>query len=108
MNSIKQIDSDIKDYEAQLEIANALDRLLSNKDFKAVIIEGYLRDYVSDLVCQLNYPEFAQMKDFHEEAIKGVSGFSMYLRQLRDQQHLAAKNLDDARETRQSMLRAED
>lgn len=47
---IQAIEQNIKQAKARVEFGAALDRLCTNKDFKLVILEGYLKDEAVRLV----------------------------------------------------------
>lgn len=49
-NDIQQLEVSIKQAQSDVDIGNSLDRLLSNRDFKKVIMEGYFEKEAIRLV----------------------------------------------------------
>lgn len=47
---LNNLESDIKRYRQEVELANALERLESNSDFQRVIGNGYLKEHLLTLV----------------------------------------------------------
>ena len=47
---LNKLEAEIKQYKSQVQFADSLDKLLDNRDFQAVILNGYLKDHVLELV----------------------------------------------------------
>lgn len=58
MTTIREIEQNIKDNRKLIEMADALDRLKSNRDFKKVVMEGYFEKEAVRLVHVKADPEF--------------------------------------------------
>lgn len=84
MNELDAINKAIKETEKVIEAANAVKRLMKNKDFTSVVTDGYFKEYAADLVknrMTLGLIDDSQLK-FIEAQMTAVGGFSHYLELL--------------------------
>lgn len=74
---INNLEADIKLYRSQVQILESLEKLLDNRDFQVVIMNGYLRDHVLDLV-KLRHRSLVP-DDNVSRSIDAVSNLMAYL-----------------------------
>lgn len=105
-DTIQQIDEQIKQSKVTLEFGAALDRLYKNRDFKAVIMDGYFRAEAIRLVHLKADPQFqtaerqaAIVGDL--DAIGRLSQFFTTTHQLAD---LAARSIASDEAMREDIL----
>ena len=90
--------------KANIELAEALERLYSNEDFKKVYLKHYLEEYPKRLVGLLAEPNFnlrgnkeAEREELME-LMMGVSRFSYFNRTIFNRADQAHKELDSIHE----------
>ena len=85
------IQREIQEQENVKELHNALLRLSSNRDFKMVITEGYLREYAITLTRELNGAN--DEETLHK--LKGISALVQYFDNLKFAAESADSNISD-------------
>jgi hypothetical protein len=107
---IKQIDRNIEAAKEVLELTSALDRLLTNRDFRKVITEGYLTKEAVRLVQIKGQPamqtpekQAAIMRD-----IDSIGSLHQYFNTLFQQGGIAAKQITDDEEMRLELTAEEE
>lgn len=76
----EELESVIASCRPQLELFDAFDRLHKNKDFIAVITDGYLRDYAAKQVSNLADP--GCNKTTVQEGLQGIAELLAYFRAI--------------------------
>ena len=85
------IQREIQEQENAKELHNAFLRLSSNRDFKMVITEGYLREYAITLTRELNGAN--DEETLHK--LKGISALAQYFDNLKFAAESADSNISD-------------
>ena len=110
MNSeIEQLEHSIQVSKKSVDLGNALERLLRNRDFKAVILEGYLKDEAIRLVHLKADPA---MQTSASQAsiisqIDAVGAVTSYLREVRRQADQGKKVMLEAEEVLEELRTSE-
>ena len=103
---IEQLEISIEQAKTSIEMADALERLYENKDFKTVITHGYFTDEASRLVLAKAMPELSgdeAQKDI-ENCIIAVGHLRQHLNSIFVKGNMAKKALHDAQDTREEIL----
>lgn len=105
--ALQELDYLIKESKKTIELGASLNRLMNNKDFKAVILDGYLREEAIRLVNLKGSPEIEG--DPKKEAavmkqIDSIGSFAGYLRTVFQMTQRAEKELVDCEQTREELL----
>lgn len=106
---IEQIESDIQENKTVVEIAEALQRLRKNRDFKRIIEEGYFYDEAVRLVHLKSDPAFQtpeRQRDILTQ-IDAIGALSQYFQTIRHRAGIAAKAIDAGIEERDALLAEE-
>jgi len=93
MNDADRIRADIKKGKVQIKRAEALKRLLKNKDFKSIFLDHFIHDQSVFLVQQKAQPHLQseeEQKDLDTQ-IMSISHISLFLREI-EAMGLQAKN----------------
>lgn len=102
---LAQLERDIKAHKANKEMAESLDRLRSNRDFKKVIEIGFLKDEAVRLVHAKGNPDLqtpaAQASILRD--IDAIATMGQYFITIDQRGRIATKELDDAYETREEL-----
>ena len=85
------VQREIQEQENVKELHNAFLRLSSNRDFKMVITEGYLREYAITLTRELNGAN--DEETLHK--LKGISALAQYFDNLKFAAEAAESNISD-------------
>lgn len=109
MNSdaaIKELDHRIKESKRTIDLGQSLDRLLNNRDFKKIIIDGYLREEAIRLVNVKQEPQVQSQaaQDSIIRQIDAIGCFHDYLREVSRQADQALKSLEDSEQMREEIL----
>jgi hypothetical protein len=109
-DQIQQIEQSIKDSSKNVEVADALARLYANRDFKKVILEGYLEKEAIRLVhakadAALQSAESQKQLMNQIDAIGILKGYFHTIGFLGEQ---ARKTISYAEEARQELITGED
>ena len=62
IDEIIEIESDIKKLENEIDLGISLKNLKNNKDFKKIILNGFLQDYVLDILYKESKIDFNKLK----------------------------------------------
>lgn len=95
MDQIQEIEITIDQAREEIEIGEALHRLLDNPDFKTVILEGYGKREAARLTMLTAEPNFTkeQREDTHQ-SLRAIGEFFMYLRVREGVARQARQDLD--------------
>jgi hypothetical protein len=106
---IEKIDVDIEDAKRQIDLRDSLNRLHENKDFQAVIMEGYIKEEASRIALCLADAEF-QTPEKQEQLNKmayGIGGLFQYFRKLSMMAQMSESALHDHEQAKADMLAEE-
>lgn len=106
---LSQLDEDIRGHKAKLQLGEALDRLLHNRDFKEVILEGYLREEAIRLVHLKAHQDHQSPEKQAAIASKldAVGHFHQFISRVQSETATAVKDLHDAEQAREDFLSEE-
>lgn len=110
IESIQELEENIQESKAVVEVGEALGRLIRNRDFKKVIIDGYFRDEAIRLVHLKSDPAF-QTPERQQSILSqmdAIGVLSQYFNTLNHQAEQARKAIDAAVEMRDEILADEE
>jgi len=106
--------SDIAEIELSIEAAKNLVsrkeqalKLASNREFKALVLEGYMKDEAVRLVGLSADPNMKNHTDDIFDAIKGISLFRQYMQNIVTMGTVAENELFDQEQTLEEIREAE-
>lgn len=104
--AIRQLEEQMAAARQQIELGRALSRLMSNKDFRDVIVKGYLEKEAVRLVhkraeanTQGPFPQEINLR-----RIDGIGFFNEYLKQVAEAAEIAAHQLVEDEQTRDELI----
>lgn len=103
---LERVDIDIADAKKQVNLQHSLNRLHENKDFQALIMEGYLKDEAHRICLCMADPEFdspEKQENLHRMAF-GVGSLFQYFRKVAMMGQMSQSALDEHEQTRQQLL----
>lgn len=108
-SDIQQLENNIKEAQKMVDLGKALERLMNNRDFKAVVSTGFFKDEPVRLVHLMASP--AMQRPEHQQAIqlqlRAIGEFHNYLNEVFRQASLAAKAIEEDEQTRDELLAEE-
>jgi hypothetical protein len=106
MSQIEEVEIGIEQAKALVTKADALSKLFSNKDFKTVIREGYLKEEAVRLVLLKADPgAFSEdMQANIADGIVAIGHFNQYLKTVQALGSMAAKSLSEYEDLRTELL----
>lgn len=105
--SIQAIDAEIRESRAVVEVAESLDRLMLNRDFKTLIVKGFCEKEAIRLV-QLRADPNMQTSEKQESIMKEIDAIAYlqsYFRTVQHKASLARGAIQAGEETREEMLK---
>lgn len=95
---IQELELTIDQAREQVKLAEALNRLHKNEDFKAVILDGYFRDEASRLVALLADPncQTDAWQNALTNSVRSISELRQHFAKTFHFGELAARAIDDA------------
>lgn len=105
-NDLKRIEIDIKEAEKNIERMEALNRLRANKDFKALIEEGYLGDEASRVVLAKAEPglQNEDSQKYLDNMIIAIGYFRQYLNKIYQFGNQSKHAIEGQRQTREDIM----
>lgn len=106
LNTLQAIDKQIDQAKELVEFGKAMERLRSNREFKKVIIEGYLSDEAVRLV-HLKADPGMQRLESQAAIIKqmdAIGSFASYMNTVMQQASLAEKAVETAEADKEDYL----
>ena len=103
--TLEEIESDLKTAKELVEFGEAIKRLNSNKDFKTVILEGYLKDNAIRLV-HLRADAYHQSPERQASILSqldGIGGLNDFLGTKLHFADMAVKKVQEIEETIEEM-----
>lgn len=94
---IQEFELSIEQAKAQVGLAEALQRLHQNPDFKSVILEGYFRDEAARMVGLLGEPTLQEpaMQQALHNSLRSISELRQHFAKVFHFGELAARAIDD-------------
>jgi hypothetical protein len=95
-NQIKVIEESIKSAKKLVELADALERLKSNKDFKTIVMEGYFEKEAIRLVQAKSNPSLQspEMQKSIITQIDSIGNLNLFFTTLVQQAAMARKSIE--------------
>lgn len=108
-NTIQDIELSIKEAKELVEVGNSLQRLMGNRDFKRVILEGFFKEEAIRLVHLKADPSFQTADRQHSivQQMDAIGSLSGYLSTVLLKASQAAKSIELDETTRDEMLAEE-
>lgn len=108
-NQVQAIEASIKAARKLVDLGDALERLKSNKDFKAIVMEGYFEQEAIRLVQAKSNPGFqsAEMQKSILTQIDSIGNLNLYFQTVAQQASMARKNIEQDEVTRDEILAEE-
>ena len=103
---LQKIEQSIKQSQKVVDLGESLERLVNNRDFKKVILEGYFEQEAIRLV-HLKSDDNMQSYESQEAIEKqmtGIGAFSTYLSTLRTRAQMAVNAVAADEQTRNELL----
>jgi hypothetical protein len=106
MTELQQVSREIESYQSQIALGELLDRLSSNKDFKTLILDDYLRENAIRLVHLKSHPgqQTAEKQAAIMRQMDGIGALEDFLRGIRQQHRIAVDSLASAQEYRAQLI----
>jgi hypothetical protein len=104
--SLKELEANLLASKESIELNNALQRLMDNKDFKKVVINGYFSKEAIRLVLLKGKPGYqgdVEQKNIIAK-IDAIGNFSNYLDSIAMEAELAIKNSAADEQTRDEII----
>lgn len=107
---IKALDASIQRSKEIVELGASLERLLSNRDFRTVVQEGYFKQEAIRLVHLRSDPamQTPERQDDIVKQIDAIAGLSQYFTVLGQQAHMAKRSILVDEQTREDIMAGED
>lgn len=103
---IKSVERNIENSKAQIDLAKSLDKLFNNRDFKKVIVDGYLRDNAIRLV-HLKAEESMQSEEHQrklDKQIEAIGQLNNYFTTIYQLAQIAESSLQADEQTLEELL----
>lgn len=104
--SFEELEANIKQAKDEIDLGVALERLLSNRDFKKVILNGYFEKEAVRLVHAKAALAFEDAAG-HESIVRkidAIGSLSKYLNSITEAAKLARKSIEADEQTRDELL----
>ena len=85
MTEIQQIQAQIEKVRSNLQLAERFTRLSQNADFKAIILDHYMRDHALDCVAMLSRTTNAAQRENIQRELVCISEFQLWLQSCEQQ-----------------------
>lgn len=108
-DQLEQIEISIEEAKKTVAMKEALHNLLDNKDFKAVIEEGYFEKEASRVVLLKSDPEMQDEKSQKQldHTIIAIGSLRQYFRTIMQLGYMAERSIADDEATREDLLAEE-
>jgi small-conductance mechanosensitive channel len=100
-SEIQQLEHEIQQSKKSVDLGNALERLLNNRDFKNIVLKGYLEQEAVRLVHLKASPAMdspAKQASIVRD-IDAIGAFSVFLNEIKRQSELGLKSIKFSEET---------
>lgn len=108
-HDLETVELSIDHANKSINLRNSLEKLTKNRDFKAVVLEGYFESEAVRLVLLKADPSM-QDEESQKEIVKqidAIGSFRQYLRTVMQLGDMASKAKDDYEQTREELLAEE-
>lgn len=98
-NAIQQVEVSLEEAQRIVAFGEALRRLENNRDFQAVILDGYFKTEAARLVmltAEINFKP--EQKEAIHAGIRGIAELRQYFLARRAEAEMAAKEIGDYKE----------
>lgn len=109
-DDIKELEASIQRAKALVELGSSLERLSLNRDFKAIVLEGYFKQEAIRLVHLRSDPSM-QTLERQADIVKqmdAIAGFSQYLLVIQQQAYMAKRSVASDEQSMEEILAGED
>ncbi len=109
MSDLQEIELNIDTAKKMVKESDAIDRLMKNRDFKAVITEGYFKEYAAILVQRKAMPGMQDedsQKDIND-SITGIGQLQQFLFTKRMQGKQIGNELTEMENVREELIQEE-
>jgi len=106
---VREIEIDMETAKKTIALEEAMSRLYKDKDFKAVILDGYFKEEASRTVmlkAEPNMQDEIRQKAL-DNIITGIGSLRQYFRKVYQVAQMSLKSLEDQQQAREEIL-AED
>lgn len=97
LRNVQNLEEELKNHETDIKRRDDLYRLFSNKEFKKIVLEFYMKEFALTQVSNLND------KHIQEESIvtnlKGVASLQTFFNTIIAKGNVAENNINDVKET---------
>lgn len=109
-HQLAKLERDVKAYKGHIDLGNALANLRSNRDFKKLIVEGYLKDEAVRLVLSKADPALQEpaAQAAIDRDINAIAVLNQYFTITAQKAEIASKQLHDAEELRVELLKEDE
>ena len=106
---LQQIEISLEDAQANVALAEKLNRLHKNADFQDLIISGYFKDEASRAVLLKSDPEMCEDREQKQisDIITSIGGLRQYFHKVFRLGQMSEQSMEADKQTRQELL-AED
>lgn len=103
---MQQLEQNIDRAKQYVSLGTSLERLVSNRDFKKVILEGFFEKEAIRLVHLKSHPDYqtAELQKAIEVQMDSIGTLSQYFTTVQSNAAIAAKTLEDDEATRDELL----
>lgn len=106
---LQEIEQNIKDAEEFVKAGEAIGRLMVNRDFKRVVLNGYFKDEAVRLVHLkgITNVQSEGAQKYIDDQIKAISLFAQYLDNVASQAEMAKAGISEAEDLRLELVNSE-
>ena len=103
---VTQIEQNIKHAKKLVDVGDSLERLIGNRDFKKVVLEGYFEQEAIRLVHLMSDPNMqsSESKASIETQMNSIGSFKQYLGVLKHKASMADKSIVSDEQMRDELL----
>lgn len=105
-SEMQEIELEIKEAKALLQRKQSLDKLFSNREFKAIIVEHLFKEEAQRLASIIAEPQLAPHRAQIIAELDGISLLQQFFRRIEQQGLLAEQALGEAEAAREELLEA--
>ena len=106
-HDIETIELSIEEAKKLVQAADSLDKLMSNREFKKIILEGYFKDGAVRCVQAYGDPNLSEYREEIMKDISGIGSLQQYLHKIRMTGNMMRQQIEDLEGEREYIL-AED
>ena len=95
-SEIQQIEATIEELQAKVDLADALDRLHKNRDFKKILLTGFFTDRAVELAKSASQASISETSaKIHSNALIAISGVQGYFNAIYQEGAGAAQSIEE-------------